>query len=120
MTAEVISAISVLLGVIGGLGFKLVQLRGEMRKNELASADARQSNGRLLRELDEAREEAKTERAQRGYLTVAVAELTLEIDYANRKIDRLIDRLRALGESDDDLAGIVTGMAPLDGPDTQG
>lgn len=117
MTVAEVIAISVLLATIGGLVFRLVKLHAEMLRNDIAASDARQSNVHLLRQREDARAEAKAEREQRGYLTVSVAELMLELDSANLKNDRFQDYLRSLGLSDKQIAGIAIG-AQLDDPET--
>jgi len=107
LSEAITGVVTAVLSLIGTLVWK----RHEAAKERRAAADAREEARRRLREIDEARADAKSERDRRIALALENARLLLELDYANRKCDRLSSLIPP-----EELTGVITGMAPLGDP----
>lgn len=123
MTEAVITGILTLIGTAIGSWFlhlrSMAEERRESAKDKRDAAEARESTLRRLREIDDLRGELTSKERLIVDLSVSVGELSVELEHADRKSERLEDRLRAEGLSEQDLAGVITGMAPLGGPETR-
>lgn len=118
---EVITGILTLIGTlaVSWLAHRrsMAEERSKGAKDRREAADARESTLRRMREIDGLRDELKSKDGQIRDLSVGIGELSVELEHAERKSGRLEDRLRAEGLSEQDLAGVITGMAPLGGPE---